>query len=69
MASAPTVQSGEHWIAELNGSESPVRAASVLAVCSSLGLPVVGGSGRAQDKLTSVERGGSGYMGTLNFRL
>ena len=32
--SAPIAQSGERWIAELTGSESPVRAASVLAVCS-----------------------------------
>ena len=32
--SAPIAQSGEHWIAELTGSESPVRAASALAVCS-----------------------------------
>ena len=51
-------QSGEHWIAELTGSESPVRAASALAVCSWLGLSTVGGNGRAQGKLTSVERGG-----------
>ena len=56
--SAPKAQSGEHWIAELTGSESPVRAASAFAVCSWLGLPAVGGSGRAQGKLTSVERGG-----------
>ena len=43
--SAPIAQSGEHWIAELTGSESPVWAASALAVCSWLGLPAIGGSG------------------------
>ena len=56
--SAPIAQSGERWDAELTGSESPVRAASALAVCSLLGLLAVCGSGRAQGKLTSVERGG-----------
>ena len=55
---APVAQSGECWIAELTGSESPVRAASAFAICSWLGLPAVGGSGRAKGKLTSVERGG-----------
>ena len=57
-ASAPIAQSGERCIDELTGSESPVRAASALAVCSWLGLPAVGGSGGTQGKLTSVERGG-----------
>ena len=44
-------------------SESPVRATSALAIYSWLGLPAVGGSGRAHGKLKSVERGGpvSGY--------
>ena len=56
--SAPVAQWGERWIAELTGSESPVRATSALAICSWLGLPAVGGSGRAKGKLTSVERGG-----------
>ena len=46
------------WIAELTGSESPVRAASALAICSWLELPAVGGSSRAKGKLTSVERCG-----------
>ena len=55
---APIAQSGERWTPELTGSGSPVRAASTLAVCSWLGLPAVSGSGRAQGKLTSVERGG-----------
>ena len=57
--------------AELTGSESLIRAASALAICSWLGLPAVGGSGHAKGKLTSVERGRavSGYVGTLNFRL
>ena len=32
--SAPIAQSGEHLIAELTGSDSPVRAALVLTVCS-----------------------------------
>ena len=52
-------RSEERWTAEPTGSESPVRAASALAICPWLGLPAVGGSGRAQGKLTSVERGGS----------
>ena len=60
------------WIAELTGSESPVRAASALAICSWLGLPAVGGSGRAKGKLTSVERGGpcpALWARYVNFRL
>ena len=55
---APVAQLGECWIAELTGSECPVRAASTIAICSWLGLPAVGGSGRGKGKLTSVERGG-----------
>ena len=58
LLSPPCSSVGECWIAELTGSESPVRAASALATCSWLGLPAVGGSGRAKGKLTSVERGG-----------
>ena len=55
---APIAQSGEYWIAELTGSESPVRATLALAVCSHLGLPV-----------SRAGRTVSGYVGTLNFRL
>ena len=62
--SAPIAQSGERWTPELTGSESPVRAASALDACSWLGLPAVGGSGRAQGKVTSVERGGPSYDGS-----
>ena len=54
----PVARWGECWIAELTGNASPVRAASALAICSWLGLPAVGGSGRAKGKLTPVERGG-----------
>ena len=31
---APIARSGERWISELTGSESPVRTASALAICS-----------------------------------
>ena len=71
---APIAQWEDCWIAELTGSESPVRAALALAICSWLVLPAVGGSGHAKGKLTSVERGGPcpavgtcGHVGYLEF--
>ena len=48
---------GEHWFADLTGSESAVSSrfgARYLLLTD----PVVGGSGRAQGKITSVQRGG-----------
>ena len=52
------------------GSESPVRAASALAICSWLGLPACGRWRWSRSRQVDVSRAGrtvSGYVGTLNF--